>query len=392
MAWINWPFHRLIATFADATGISGVIRYSWALIKSLTITQAKSIATVVRSEDVQPWSGPSGSEFTPGTRVIWAYWDSGESNLKPFFKLCVASWRAKNPDWHIAILSDDNFKQYVSRDQIPSTYFSLKRQHRSDILRLAVLIRYGGVYMDISTLCLKGFDAIFDNPETPALLMTAPFKTSKGLQLANNAILISPEPKNPLLVSWHKAILQYQENPAKTGREMLDRPEFNLVRDEVFYDPWTQMGLFHRMPLYLSNLYLLINSLLSDMRQYAKEHVGILPTDRWTVENFVMMPEVPLKTTALTTVVLLRMVWDYQRLSFQNDVHIAEEVCNRGCIMKSSSDICWQASWSEADLLALDTTYGHILKYALDDTKVEQATLEGMTTVEPAEQESVLCN
>lgn len=346
----------------------------------MRISNAKSVPTVVRSEEIRPWPNPAENEFPPDTRVIWAYWDSGETHLKPFFKLCVASWRAKNPKWQIVILSDDNFKRYVSQDQIPSTFFSLKRQHRSDILRLAVLLRYGGVYMDISTLCLKGFDGLFDNPETPRLLITAPFRISQRIQLVNNSILISPTAKNPVLATWHTAILQYHETPAKTAEEMMDRSEFETVRDEVFKDPWIQRGVFRIMTLYMSNLYLLMNLLLSNMRKYASEHVAVLPTDRWTFDSFVLQPEENYNHSIFSVLFVCRMIWNSQRICFRNDMDVAEEICHRACVIKSSSDLCWQASWSAEDLLPLETTYGRILRYALDETNVEQATLEGVTT------------
>ena len=107
---------------------------------------------------------------------------------------------------------------YVNADELPSTFNSLKVQHRSDVVRVAVLLRYGGIYLDVSTVCMKGFDDIFEKPEGgPNLLITAPvygtFKADPTLAWPNNAFLVAREPGDLVLAEWHQRMLKYLEAP-----------------------------------------------------------------------------------------------------------------------------------------------------------------------------------
>lgn len=88
-------------------------------------------------------------------RVIWMYWASGSRSLSGFRRLCVHSWRVQNPDWRLVILDKRSALDYVDAHELPERFAELGYAQQADALRLALLARYGGVYTDVATLCLR---------------------------------------------------------------------------------------------------------------------------------------------------------------------------------------------------------------------------------------------
>ena len=88
-------------------------------------------------------------------KIIWTYWS--QANVMPEFnKLCIETWRKKNPDFVIHVLNDENILKFISLNELPKYFFEITPlQSRSDVVRLALLKKYGGIWMDSSIICLK---------------------------------------------------------------------------------------------------------------------------------------------------------------------------------------------------------------------------------------------
>ena len=117
-------------------------------------------ATISHAPAVLSASG--GADVRPGDKVIWGYWHSGRAALPGFCEFCVRTWEARNPTWKVVIIDEASLGAYLEAADLPSTFGSLKVQHQSDIVRIAVLRRFGGVYLDVSTVCLQGLDDVFE--------------------------------------------------------------------------------------------------------------------------------------------------------------------------------------------------------------------------------------
>lgn len=93
-----------------------------------------------------------------GDKYIWICWFQGMENAPKLVKRCYASVKRNMPDKEIIVITKENMDQYVNfPDHI------LKKWKRglitdtkmSDFLRMELLIRYGGLWMD-STIFLSG--------------------------------------------------------------------------------------------------------------------------------------------------------------------------------------------------------------------------------------------
>lgn len=88
--------------------------------------------------------------------IIWTCWLQGMEKAPPLVRACISSQKKVFSDYEHRVLTLDNYRQWIeipeyvkrkyAKGRIPSASFS-------DLLRLAVLKKYGGVWMDATVLC-----------------------------------------------------------------------------------------------------------------------------------------------------------------------------------------------------------------------------------------------
>jgi hypothetical protein len=87
-------------------------------------------------------------------KYIWGYWDDLE--LNSIIQSHINTWKRKiSKDWTIVILDKENVSNYVSNDFMKK-YSNLDSTRFSDFLRLELLQKYGGVWMDASIIITNG--------------------------------------------------------------------------------------------------------------------------------------------------------------------------------------------------------------------------------------------
>lgn len=125
----------------------------------------KEFLSVLKDFDKQYCQNPPVS--TPGQN-IWMYWNSGIDNAPPIVKHCYESIKA-NTDRPLILLTGDNYKQYVTLpDYIESKHEAglIGEAHFSDILRIELLAKYGGTWIDATVLCVdRNIPAFFFDSE-----------------------------------------------------------------------------------------------------------------------------------------------------------------------------------------------------------------------------------
>lgn len=97
-------------------------------------------------------SGHSNQSKIPN--IIWTFWE-GEPNK--FVDKCILSWKNYNPEYKINIITKENYRDYINIDlsKIKHTNDSLARY--SDYIRLCILSKYGGIWIDASIICHSPF-------------------------------------------------------------------------------------------------------------------------------------------------------------------------------------------------------------------------------------------
>lgn len=92
---------------------------------------------------------------------IWMCWWQGLDNAPEIVKACVDSVRRNAGNREVIIITDKNVREYVSFPQCIRRRYnegSLSKTHISDFLRLELLSRYGGLWLDATFFCAGSLD------------------------------------------------------------------------------------------------------------------------------------------------------------------------------------------------------------------------------------------
>jgi hypothetical protein len=90
-------------------------------------------------------------------KIIWIYWDSGFDNAPLIVKICAKRLK-KFDNVKLVFLDNKNLEDYIQLpDHILHKVFEgkISKAHFSDLLRVELLFRYGGVWLD-ATVFLTG--------------------------------------------------------------------------------------------------------------------------------------------------------------------------------------------------------------------------------------------
>ena len=92
-------------------------------------------------------------------RILHQVW-VGANEMPEEFLGYRESWRRHHPDWEMRLWTEDILPDDFVR---PEAYERLRSPaERSDIIRLEVLYRFGGVYVDTDVECLRPIDPLLE--------------------------------------------------------------------------------------------------------------------------------------------------------------------------------------------------------------------------------------
>eukprot|EP00435_Cladocopium_sp_Y103_P025791 s881_g6.t1 len=150
-------------------------------------------------------------------RIIWMFWAQGDDKgLGLFRRACIQSWVCNNPGWRVVLLSASSCFSFIATSDLPEKWQSLRWDVLSDAVRLALLARHGGVYVDVSVVCTKPLDDWLKLSSSATDIDLEAFyypkfgrsdRTNTG-EFVENWFLASPK-CSELMQRWHAAFLQF---------------------------------------------------------------------------------------------------------------------------------------------------------------------------------------
>ena len=117
---------------------------------------AQAPATAQKPEAAQ---APAASQSAHKPGKIWMFWSSGEESAPPIARKCIASIRENLPDREVVVLSEKTYRDYVTFPSFIQEKIDrgeMMKAHMADLLRLELLIRYGGTWIDATVFCPGG--------------------------------------------------------------------------------------------------------------------------------------------------------------------------------------------------------------------------------------------
>lgn len=99
-------------------------------------------------------------------KKIWMYWNSSLEESPEVVKLSYRSWKDLNPDYELVFLNDKLLMSKLGFDfnaVFDLCNIRLTLANKADLLRLYLLSKYGGVWVDATTFCIKPLEEWLPN-------------------------------------------------------------------------------------------------------------------------------------------------------------------------------------------------------------------------------------
>lgn len=94
---------------------------------------------------------------------VWFLWFQGYENAPLLVKKCWETWKKHNPDWNLVFLCEANLSQYIDLDPSAEHLSKLGMVQKSDLVRLQLLYKHGGIWVDSTCFCTKPLNSWIDS-------------------------------------------------------------------------------------------------------------------------------------------------------------------------------------------------------------------------------------
>ena len=175
------------------------------------------------------------------SNIIWICWFQGIENAPYIVKKCYQSVKKYNSDKEIVVLTENNFDQYVT---FPEYILSKWKQgiitntHMTDLLRLELLITYGGLWLDATVLCTGAAPEYFFNSDLFFYQTLKPGRDGHASYISS--WLMEAKSNNKILMATRELCYEYW----KTNNSMWDYfllHDFMSIVLEKYAEDWKKI-------------------------------------------------------------------------------------------------------------------------------------------------------
>jgi hypothetical protein len=170
---------------------------------------------------------------------IFILWFQGLEKAPEVVKRCVESWMHYNKDWNIIILDNLNIKEYISEGHYVFEKKDLEYYEKSDIIRLELLTKYGGVWADSTLFCNKPLDEwLYEHINEGFFAFSEPAQDKS----VSNWFLYS-ERESYILNKWKTKMDDYYKYCNKSWNYFMMHYFFDEIktRDKEFKEIWERI-------------------------------------------------------------------------------------------------------------------------------------------------------
>lgn len=148
----------------------------------------------------KPLGGPAAGGPAPGgPRPLWTYWASPDRPA--LVDLCVETLqRRAGADWEVRLLSRATALEHVAAGDLPPAFPRMSPSFQADALRLALLRRHGGMWVDATTIAVRNLSEWVGQA------------LAGGSSFYGFYIEHYTAPEEPLMAAWHDSYLRLWAN------------------------------------------------------------------------------------------------------------------------------------------------------------------------------------
>lgn len=136
---------------------------------------------------------------------IWTYWEGG--NIPITVQKCIKTWQKFNPNYEITMLNDAIFKELCGIDIKSIKINQAFIPRKADFIRIIVLEKFGGVWMDSSIICRRPLDLFIPMKYNFEFIgYKSPHATNEDYPIIENWFFAAP-PGSKIIKEWLKESL-----------------------------------------------------------------------------------------------------------------------------------------------------------------------------------------
>ena len=142
--------------------------------------------------------------------TIFVYWKQGYDNMPPIVKICVDSIINNRGQHPVVFLDENNIKEYVHFPQYICDYYKKRyigEAFFSDLLRVSLLIKYGGYWCDATCMMVKEFPNYVE--KNPFFMFSRSLLSSYYSPIEGSSWFIKGNQGNVLLVKVRNFLFEY---------------------------------------------------------------------------------------------------------------------------------------------------------------------------------------
>ena len=179
---------------------------------------------------------------TLSSNKVWMYWGQGMLNAPILVKKCYQSIKENIENKEIILLDDNNYREYVSFPEYIQEKIDkgiITKTHFSDLLRLELLIKYGGTWIDATVYCSgNNYETFMFESDLFFFQCLKPGRD--GHRLSMSSWFLTSKANNNILKLTRKLLYSYW----KKHKKMMDYfllHDFMQIALEEFVDDWKEI-------------------------------------------------------------------------------------------------------------------------------------------------------
>ncbi|KAH8674267.1 glycosyltransferase [Xylariales sp. PMI_506] len=185
---------------------------------------------------------------------VWAFWHSGYRKMPPWVQRNIINWvRRLGPEWTVHLLnrvdeSETNVYHYLEPSFFPDAFNEGTMNgrhmgpHQADLIRLPLLWKYGGVWIDAGTFLFRHVDDIcwkqIEDPASPYEMAGFVIEMQSGEDAMLNGF-IATKRNNMFIKYWHDIFLSLWKG-ATNSHDFHKHPLINHL--PLLYPPFDKIN------------------------------------------------------------------------------------------------------------------------------------------------------
>lgn len=180
--------------------------------------------------DVRDIRRRTRDDAQPIPKVIWMYWD--DVTPPDFILAFYSKMKEMNPDHQIHLLNRETVTTFLP--WLRFEYAQIGMSHKGDVIRLALLKEYGGIWVDSSTLVYQNFSWVHQRSGYDVVGYYSDGTTvDKAFPVVEAWFLASP-PQNAFIARWLELIMPLTHISIDDYyAQIVRRPDFAHIRQGI---------------------------------------------------------------------------------------------------------------------------------------------------------------